>query len=83
MGKKTWKGIPGREEAWLPRHGLGGRVSKRKRMVQDEIGQGRWSRAVQDLERPEGGGTFDPTWLADGLAGNQSGKRNLSVKNDS
>lgn len=38
---------------------------------------------MQDLERPEGGGKFDPTWLADGLAGNQSGKRNLSVKNDS
>ena len=52
-------------------------------MVQDEIGQGRWSRAVQDLERPEGGEKFDPTWLADGFAGNQSGKRNLSVKNDS
>lgn len=60
---------------------IGGRVSKRQRMVQDEVGQGRRSQAVHELEGP--GEEVDPTWLADGLDGKQSGKRNRRVKNDS
>ena len=50
-------------------------------MAQDEAGQGRWRQAVHDVEGP--GEASDATWLADGLAGKQSGKRNWRVKKDS
>lgn len=81
MVKKTWMGNPGRG-----RHGcLAVDWGKSEREAEngagDEVGQGRRSQAGHHLEGP--GEECDPTWLADGLAGKQSGKRNRRVKNDS